>query len=109
MSLPTITASRIFKGQLEGSPYGEEAELNFEKFPHVGLSKTFCIDSQVSDSACSATAYLCGTKGNIATIGVKSAVGFRDCRSQMNRTNHASSVIAWAQVIFIANSFKSSH
>jgi len=42
MSLPTITAARIFKGQLEGSPYGEEAELNFEKFPHVGLSKVVC-------------------------------------------------------------------
>ncbi|XP_021965791.2 alkaline phosphatase [Folsomia candida] len=97
MSFATITAARIFKGQLEGSPFGEEAELNFEHFPHIGLSKSFCVDSQVADSACSSTAYMGGTKGNIATVGVKSPVTFRDCRSQMNRTNQATSFIAWAQ------------
>ena len=42
----------------------EETELAFEKFPHVGLSRTYCVDSQVADSACTATAYLCGVKGN---------------------------------------------
>ncbi|ODN06286.1 Membrane-bound alkaline phosphatase [Orchesella cincta] len=97
MSVPTITAARILKGQLEGKTFGEEAELNFERFPNVALSKTFCMDSQVADSACSATAYLSGTLGNIATVGVTSKVSFRDCRSQMNKTNQASSVLAWAQ------------
>ncbi|OXA39645.1 Alkaline phosphatase, tissue-nonspecific isozyme [Folsomia candida] len=71
MSFATITAARIFKGQLEGSPFGEEAELNFEHFPHIGLSKSFCVDSQVADSACSSTAYMGGTKGNIATAAGK--------------------------------------
>ena len=42
MSLPTTTAARILKGQLEGLPFGEEAQLNFEKFPFIGLSKA-CI------------------------------------------------------------------
>ena len=38
MGITTITAARIYKGQLEGNP-GEETKLNFETFPHVALSK----------------------------------------------------------------------
>ena len=40
MSIPTVTAARIFKGQVEGLPNGgEEGELHFDKFPHTALSK----------------------------------------------------------------------
>ncbi|KAF4524079.1 hypothetical protein B566_EDAN013971, partial [Ephemera danica] len=35
---------------------------------------TYCVDTMVADSACSATAYLCGVKANKATIGVTAAV-----------------------------------
>lgn len=38
MSLTTVTASRIRKGQLKGNP-GEEDQLSFEKFPYAGLSR----------------------------------------------------------------------
>lgn len=38
MSIPTITAARIYLGQM-GSKSGEESTLSFEKFPHIGLSK----------------------------------------------------------------------
>jgi alkaline phosphatase len=38
MGLATITAGRIFKGQLQGQP-GEEGYLNFEKFANLGLLK----------------------------------------------------------------------
>lgn len=38
MSLTTLVASRIRKGQLQGNP-GEEEQLCFEKFPEMGLSK----------------------------------------------------------------------
>lgn len=38
MSLPTITASRIYKGQQSGQS-GEESKLSFEDFPYLGLSK----------------------------------------------------------------------
>lgn len=55
MSIPTLAAARTYKGQLNGER-GEDSELSFEKFPYVGLSKTFCLDKQVADSACSATA-----------------------------------------------------
>lgn len=38
MSIPTLAASRIYKGQLEGKT-GEESQLSFEEFPVTGLSK----------------------------------------------------------------------
>lgn len=38
MSIPTITAARIYAGQLNGQS-GEEAKLSFEKFPFTGLAK----------------------------------------------------------------------
>lgn len=38
MSIPTITAARIYSGQLEGFN-GEESRLSFEKFPYTSLSK----------------------------------------------------------------------
>ena len=43
MSLPTLTASRIYKAQkqvnFDGSVSGEESLLFFENFPYVALSK----------------------------------------------------------------------
>lgn len=40
MSLPTLTASRIYKAQRKSSKSsGEESLLTFEQFPHIGLSK----------------------------------------------------------------------
>ncbi|GBP04315.1 Membrane-bound alkaline phosphatase [Eumeta japonica] len=58
-SIPTITAGRVYLG-------GEERQFSFEKFPYVGLSKTYCANTQVADSACTATAYLGGVKANYA-------------------------------------------
>ena len=44
MSLPTLTASRIYKAQYEGRSQrkevnGEETLLTFEQFPHAAFSK----------------------------------------------------------------------
>lgn len=38
MGVPTISAARIYKGQLAGGP-GEDNILAMEKFPYVALSK----------------------------------------------------------------------
>ncbi|TMW41222.1 hypothetical protein DOY81_013698, partial [Sarcophaga bullata] len=48
MSLSTVAASRIRKGQLEGKS-GEAESLTFEQFPHTGLSRTYCANAQVPD------------------------------------------------------------
>ncbi|KAI8128943.1 hypothetical protein FF38_12139 [Lucilia cuprina] len=96
MSLSTVAAARMLKGQKKGNT-GEEEVLSFEKFPYTGLSKTYCTDSQVADSACTATAYLCGVKGNIVTIGVNAKVKYNNCSASMDPKNHVSSIAAWAQ------------
>lgn len=96
MSLSTVTASRIYEGQLNGKS-GEENLLSFEKFDHIGLSKTYCVDKQVSDSASSATAYFTGVKANYATIGVNAKVELNDCKASLEKENQLSSFIEWAQ------------
>ncbi|XP_037951681.1 membrane-bound alkaline phosphatase-like [Teleopsis dalmanni] len=96
MSLNTVTAARILKGQKKGNT-GEEEILSFEKFPYIGLSKTYCANAQVPDSACTATAYLCGVKTNIVEIGVTANVKYNDCEASMDPLNHVSSIADWAQ------------
>jgi alkaline phosphatase len=56
------------------------------------------VDSQVADSACSATAYLSGVKANIYTIGVSGNVNLDDCAASLNATNKATSILKWSQV-----------
>ncbi|XP_053316340.1 intestinal-type alkaline phosphatase-like [Spea bombifrons] len=72
MGIPTLTATRILSGQQQGK-LGEENDLTMDTFPYVALSKTYNVDRQVPDSAGTATAYLCGVKGNYGTIGLSSA------------------------------------
>ncbi|EDW30025.1 GL22548 [Drosophila persimilis] len=95
MSVPTVTASRIFEGQLRGV-VGERNRLEFEKFNFVGLSKTYCVNKQVSDSACTASAYLSGIKANYLTIGVTPNVQVNDCAGARLPQNRLSSIAAWA-------------
>ncbi|KAL1138127.1 hypothetical protein AAG570_009819 [Ranatra chinensis] len=95
MSIATVTAARIYAGQLKGAP-GEENNLAFDNFPHTGLSKTYCVDAQVADSACSSTAYLSGVKGSIGTIGVTGEVARKQC-DKVNDQTSATSILYWAQ------------
>ncbi|XP_075147555.1 phurba tashi [Haematobia irritans] len=90
MSIPTITAGRVYLG-------GEEKQFTFEKFPYIGLSKTYCANSQVADSACTATAYLGGVKGNYGTIGVTAAIDLNNCQAQNVTEHHVNSIAEWAQ------------
>ncbi|CAH1725916.1 unnamed protein product [Aphis gossypii] len=96
MSLTTLTAARIYKGQLQNTT-GESEHLSFEQFPFTGISKTYCVNSQVADSACSATAYLCGVKTNKATIGVTSNVLLGDCPASVPEEHRVTSIMQWAQ------------
>lgn len=96
MSIPTVTAARIRLGQMNGR-HGEESQLSFDKFPYVGLSRTYCVDKQVADSACSATAYLGGVKANFFTIGVNGKVKLNDCKGEKDSKNHVYSLADYAQ------------
>nr|XP_020669626.1 alkaline phosphatase-like isoform X1 [Pogona vitticeps] len=80
MGVPTITAARIYQGQLAGGS-GEENVLAMEKFPYVALSKTYNVNRQVPDSAGTGTAYLCGVKANAKTLGLSAAAVYGKCNT----------------------------
>ncbi|XP_049273326.1 alkaline phosphatase, tissue-nonspecific isozyme-like [Rhipicephalus sanguineus] len=94
MGVSTVTAARIYKGQFKNQS-GEETVLSWEEFPYVSLSKTYGLDAQTSDSANSATAYLCGVKANIGTVGVDSTVKGGECHN--DSTAYVDSIMQWAQ------------
>ncbi|CAG9789034.1 unnamed protein product [Diatraea saccharalis] len=95
MSVPTLAAARTLLGQRQGRT-GEEAQLSFESFPTIGLSKTYCVNQQIADSACTATAYLCGVKNNYGTLGVTAAVPRHNCSASEDPANRLESIAAWA-------------
>ncbi|EDS29320.1 alkaline phosphatase [Culex quinquefasciatus] len=89
MSISTVAMARVYAG-------GEEKSLSFEEFPYIGMSKTYCVDYQVPDSACTATAYLTGVKGNYETIGVNAKVPSYDCKAELDKSTHTHSIAKWA-------------
>lgn len=90
MGISTQMAARAYKG-------GEEEELSFEKFPFMGLSKTYCINYLVPDSGCTATAILSGIKNNFGTINVNGRVNLWNCEAHNNSDNVVDSIIKFAQ------------
>ena len=78
MGVSTVTAARIFAGQLAGGP-GEDHSLSFEGFPHVALIKTYNVDMQVPDSAGTMTAIVTGEKTRAGVLSVSAEVERGDC------------------------------
>ena len=78
MGVSTVTAARIFAGQLAGGS-GEEHSLSFEGFPHVALIKTYNVDAQVPDSAGTMTAIVTGEKTRAGVLSVSADVVRGDC------------------------------
>ncbi|CAN7984808.1 unnamed protein product, partial [Ixodes hexagonus] len=80
MGISTVTASRIYGGQLQGRR-GEGSSLAFEYFPFTALVKTYSVDKQVTDSAASATALFCGSKTKFTMLGVSALANLSECDS----------------------------
>tara|TARA_R110002049_G_scaffold130406_10_gene288756 strand:+ start:2056 stop:3639 length:1584 start_codon:yes stop_codon:yes gene_type:complete len=78
MGVSTLTAARIYAGQLEGRP-GEEGLLSFEEFGHTALVKTYNVDAQTPDSAGTMTAMMSGLKTDVGVIGVDEDIERGDC------------------------------
>ena len=79
MSIPTVTAARIYEGQKRGVD-GESNELVFERYlPYAALAKTYTHDAQVADSAPTATAMVTGVKSLNGTIGVDQHAVLEKC------------------------------
>ncbi|XP_068633221.1 membrane-bound alkaline phosphatase-like [Battus philenor] len=96
MSITTLAATRVYLGHKYGHT-GEELKLSFEAFPYTGLAKTYCVDHNVADSACSGTAYLTGVKANSGTVGLSAAVKRGDCNGQKDGAYSVSGLVDWAQ------------
>ncbi|XP_062558478.1 membrane-bound alkaline phosphatase-like [Armigeres subalbatus] len=89
MSYTTVALARAYLG-------GEEKEIAFSNFKNIGMTRTYCIDYQVPDSACTATAYLAGVKANYGTIGVNGKVPKYDCTAELDESTHTPSIAKWA-------------
>jgi len=99
MSIPTVTAARIYKGQQENSgnlENGNSAQLSWENFPYVGLSKTYNSDFMVSDSASTAFAMYSGVKTTGYTMGYDNTVDYMFPSSAENATE-VETILHWAQ------------
>ncbi|CAH1734438.1 unnamed protein product [Chironomus riparius] len=73
------------------------AELSFEKFHHSGMSKVYCVNYQVPDSACTATAILRGIKNNYSVIGLTSKVNLYNCSASHDEEARIPSIFKYAQ------------
>lgn len=71
--------------------------MSFEKFHHSGLAKTYCLNYQTPDSACTATAILTGVKNNYGTLAVTGDVNLRNCSAQHDESNRIDSIFKYAQ------------
>ncbi|GJQ80047.1 hypothetical protein Trydic_g19335 [Trypoxylus dichotomus] len=96
MSFATIKAARVYMGQQNGED-GERTKLAMENFPFTGIVKTYCLDTMIPESACTATAFLCGIKGNYGTVGVNGFVKRFDCNESKKTNNRIDSIAGWAQ------------
>lgn len=84
MGISTITAARIFAGQLRGET-GEENRLSFEQFPAVALSRTYNTNQQTPDSAGTMTAIITGVKTKAGLIATNQNTVRADCRSSIGQ------------------------
>ncbi|KAL6259277.1 hypothetical protein P5V15_009195 [Pogonomyrmex californicus] len=96
MGISSITAGRIYIGQLNGQT-GEEYQLAFEKFPYTGLAKTYNVDKQVPDSAGTATAIFSGVKTKYRLIGLDARAQYNKCDKEINELSKLTTVADWAQ------------
>ena len=101
MSLTTLTAARIFKAQYNGRRKGkrvngEESNLTFQTFPHMALSKTYCIDRQTPDSSSTASAIYSGVKTKFKTLGFDSSIIYKNASSQLT-AKKVETILKWAQ------------
>jgi len=114
MSLPTVAAARIFKGQQEQKEAesktgladfdGNSVKLSWENFPYVGLSMTYNSDYMVPDSASTAFAMYSGVKTSGYTMGFDNTVGYMELDTVENATR-PSTILDWAQDVGMKTGF----
>lgn len=94
MGVSTLTAARIFAGQAMGRD-GESHQTAMDSLGYTALVKTYSHDSQVSDSAPTATAIMAGIKTRASIIGIGPEAQVDDCAS--GKAHHVPSLVGMAQ------------
>lgn len=89
LSSQTVAATRMYLGN-------EANSLSFEHFPDLGSVRTYCVDRQVSDSSCTATAYLSGVKINYGMVNIAASVDRYTCQYDRNASDFEG-LLRWAQ------------
>lgn len=89
MGPSTVTAARIFEGEMKGMAWteGESTDfdgpesnnLSFDRFPFAGLVKVYNTNSQVPDSAGTMGAMVTGVKTDIGVFGYNETANRGDC------------------------------
>lgn len=95
MGVSTVTAARILDGQMAGKT-GEENRLFFEKFPYLGLSKTYSWDQQTSDSAPTMTAMITGYKTRDGMLSVDHTTARGECNADVVKAKSLSTMLEQA-------------
>jgi len=95
MSLPTVTAARVYKAQQEEREF-TSTKLAWETLDYAGLSKTYNSDYMVSDSASTAFAMYSGVKTAGYTMGYDNTIRRLDLTSEEGATE-VDTVLDWAQ------------
>jgi alkaline phosphatase len=95
MGVSTVTAARILQGQMNGKP-GEENRLSFEKFPYLGLSKTYSWDQQTSDSAPTMTAMVTGYKARESMLSVDHTTTRFECNASVVASKSLATILELA-------------
>lgn len=96
MGVSTVTAARIYAGQRQGRD-GESYTLAMDAFPHTALARTYGHDSQVSDSAPTATALVAGVKTSNGVIGLTAEAPPGRCEGSLD--HRADSLFEIAEAI----------
>ncbi|MDC7675754.1 alkaline phosphatase [Asticcacaulis machinosus] len=94
MGVSTTTAARILAGQEAGKD-GEAYVMTMDALPFSGLVKTYSHDSQVADSAPTATALMSGVKSRNSIIGLSHEAEVGNCASA--QTTRVASLIELAE------------
>jgi Alkaline phosphatase len=62
-------------------------------------AQTHCVDAQMAEGACAATALLSGAKTNRNTIGIAASVDASNFAEAADPANHLDGIVTWAQVL----------
>jgi len=95
LGVSTHTMSRIYKGQKKGKT-GEEESLVWEDWDYSGLIKTYNTDTQVPDSAGTATAMFSGVKTRAGMLGLDGTAAYNVCAPASIQAASVTSLADWA-------------